>query len=61
VLKEAFWARPQPDDAEFDFVLVARVGIGKVIEQRGLDGAIECVDEVMGRKATEAKDPDRST
>jgi len=61
VLKEAFWVKPDPGAAEFDFVLVARVGIGKVIEERGLEGAIECVDEVLGRSVPEAKDPDRST
>ena len=40
VLKEAFWAKPDPRAAEFDFVLVARAGIGRVIDERGLEGAI---------------------
>ncbi len=47
VLKEAFWMRVDRETAEQDFVLVARPGVGEVIAQRGLDGAIECVDEVL--------------
>jgi ribonuclease P protein component len=61
VLKEAFWAKADPSAAEFDFVLVARTGIGKVIEERGLEGAIECVDEVSGRRPPPAEDAGRST
>lgn len=53
VLKEAFWSKPDPSLAEFDFVLVARPAVGAVIEERGLSGAIECVDEVAGRSAGE--------
>lgn len=51
VLKEAFWAYPDPDAGSSDYVLVARPGIGKVIEERGLEGAVECVNEVTGRSA----------
>jgi ribonuclease P protein component len=50
VLKEAFWAKDDPSEGAFDYVLVARPGVGKVIEERGLAGAIECVDEVTGRQ-----------
>lgn len=48
VLKEAFWATVDRDSAGHDFVLVARASIGKVIDERGLEGAIECVTELTG-------------
>ncbi|MCC6755339.1 MAG: ribonuclease P protein component [Solirubrobacterales bacterium] len=47
VLKEAFWSKVSPDTAEEDFVLVARPGIGEVIEKEGLTGAADCVEEVL--------------
>ncbi|MBK8294021.1 MAG: ribonuclease P protein component [Solirubrobacterales bacterium] len=47
VLKEAFWTRVDRATAEHDFVLVARPSVGEVIEERGLEGALECVDEVL--------------
>ena len=56
VLKEAFWTRVDKDTAEHDFVLVARPSVGEVIDERGLDGALECVDEVLelsrGKRST---------
>jgi ribonuclease P protein component len=57
ILKEAFWAHPDPDAGASDYVLVARSGIGKVIDERGLEGAIECVDEVTGRTSGSPGDP----
>jgi len=48
VLKEAFWTRVDRETAEHDFVLVARPSVGEVIEEKGLEGALECVDEVLG-------------
>lgn len=47
VLKEAFWAQVDPESADQDFVLVARTGVGDVIEKDGLSGAEECVAEVL--------------
>ena len=47
VLKEAFWMRVDRETAQHDFVLVARPSVGEVIEERGLDGALDCVDEVL--------------
>lgn len=56
VLKEAFWTRIDPDEADHDFVLIARPSVGEVIDERGLDGALECVDEVLemtrGKRST---------
>jgi ribonuclease P protein component len=56
VLKEAFWMKVDRDQAEQDFVLVARPSVGEVIEERGLDGAVECVEEVIeltrGKRST---------
>jgi ribonuclease P protein component len=46
VLKEAFWSTVDRDSAGHDFVLVARASIGQVVEDRGLEGAIECVREL---------------
>lgn len=65
VLKEAFWdnfAAETPGDV----VLVARPGIEKVIDERGLDGAVEAMSEVLGAgdaPGPESGDPDdrRST
>ena len=47
VLKEAFWAQVDPESVDQDFVLVARPGIGEVIEKDGLSGAETCVREVL--------------
>ncbi len=47
VLKEAFWAQVDPENSVQDFVLVARQGVGEVIEREGLSGAEECVREVL--------------
>lgn len=47
VLKEAFWSKVDPGTLEQDFVLVARPGIGEVIEKDGLSGAERCVAEVL--------------
>jgi len=47
VLKEAFWANVDPETVDQDFVLVARTGIGEVIEKDGLAGAEGCVAEVL--------------
>jgi len=47
VLKEAFWAQVDPESADQDFVLVARSGIGEVIEKDGMAGAEVCVREVL--------------
>jgi len=56
VLKEAFWSKVDPETCDQDFVLVARPSIGEVIEQRGLEGARDCVDEVLlldkGKRST---------
>jgi ribonuclease P protein component len=64
VLKEAFWSGADPEAGACDYVLVARPGIAKIIEDRGLEGAIECVDEVTGRDKSEESarsDGERST
>jgi ribonuclease P protein component len=62
VLKEAFWARVDREAADFDFVLVARSAVGQVIEDRGLEGAAECVDEVVGKEVPPSStDAERST
>ena len=50
VLKEAFWAQVDAEKSDQDFVLVARPGIGEVIEKDGLAGAEECVREVLSRE-----------
>jgi ribonuclease P protein component len=50
VLKEAFWGRVDRESSDKDFVLVARTALGPLIEERGLEGAIECVAEVSGEK-----------
>jgi len=47
VLKEAFWSQVDPSSVDQDFVLVARSGIGEVIENDGLSGAESCVAEVL--------------
>lgn len=47
VLKEAFWDQVDPESVDQDFVLVARVGIGEIIEKDGLAGAEICVKEVL--------------
>ena len=48
VLKEAFWSSVDREDANQDFVLVARPSVGQVIEDRGLEGAVQCVEELTG-------------
>ena len=52
VLKEAFWEKVDRDAADQDFVLVARPAVGPVIDERGLEGAIECVAEVAGEQSS---------
>jgi ribonuclease P protein component len=52
VLREAFWDLVDQDSADQDFVLVARPAISQLIEDRGLEGAIECVGEVAGSKGS---------
>jgi ribonuclease P protein component len=52
VLKEAFWQEVDRDSADQDFVLVARAAVGPVIEERGLEGAVECVAEVTSERVT---------
>ncbi len=50
VLREAFWdsfAAEVPGDV----VIVARPGIEKVIEERGLEGAVEALGEVVGSES----------
>ena len=47
VLKEAFWAEVDPESVDQDFVLVARNAVGETIEKDGLEGARECVREVL--------------
>lgn len=47
VLKEAFWSQVDRDEADQDFVLVARPGVGDVIDTDGLAGAEACVKEVL--------------
>ncbi len=59
VLKEAFWSSVDRESADQDFVLVARTSVGRVIEDRGLEGAIECVRELTG--TTGPDDDERST
>jgi ribonuclease P protein component len=59
VLKEAFWATVDREAVDQDFVLVARTSVGKAIEERGLAGAIECVEEVTG--GVETSSSERST
>ena len=54
VLKEAFWSQVDPEIVDQDFVLVARPGIGEVIEKEGLAGAEVCVKEVL-QKGSEGK------
>lgn len=59
VLKEAFWETVDRESSDQDFVLVARAAVGPLIEERGLEGAIECVAEVVGEQAP--GEVDRST
>ena len=47
VLKEAFWSQVDKDTLEEDIVIVARPGVGEVIETEGLAGAERCVREVL--------------
>ena len=47
VLKEAFWSQVDRDTLEQDIVIVARPGVGEVIEAEGLAGAERCVREVL--------------
>jgi ribonuclease P protein component len=50
LLKEAFWAKVDRGESVEDFVLVARPALGPLVEERGLEGALECVAEVIGEK-----------
>lgn len=59
VLKEAFWSRVDPEECEQDFVLVARPSVGEIIEERGLEGAQSCIDEVLSM--SKGKGEKRST
>jgi len=59
VLKEAFWEKVDRDSADQDFVLVARAAVGPLIEERGLEGAMECVAEVAG--VQQSGETERST
>jgi len=52
VLKEAFWKRVDRESADQDFVLVARTAVGPLIDERGLEGAMECVEEVTGERVS---------
>lgn len=60
VLKEAFWSQVDRAEADQDFVLVARQGVGEVIDSDGLAGAEACVREVLG-KTVEGDGEERST
>lgn len=55
VLKEAFWSQVDPESVDQDFVLVARTGIGEVIEKDGLSGAERCVSEVLAMGSKEKR------
>jgi ribonuclease P protein component len=59
VLKEAFW-QSFADRVPGDVVIVARPGIEKVIEENGIDGAIEALNELIGDGSgqREGVDPD---
>lgn len=59
LLKEAFWTKVERSRSEEDFVLVARTALGPLVEERGLDGVLECVAEVIGEKPNE--EAERST
>lgn len=52
VLREAFWGR-FAESVDGDVVIVARPGIEKVVEDRGLEGAIEAMEEVLRPVAEE--------
>lgn len=58
VLKEAFWAEVDAESADHDFVLVARPPVGPVIEADGLEGARNCVAELL---RSDEKQSGRST
>lgn len=61
VLKEAFWSR-FAETVPGDVVIVARPGIEKAIEERGLDGAIEAMEEVLAPQGDpDSPDEGRST
>ena len=55
VLKEAFWATVEGESAGEDLVRVARASIGPVIEDRGFEGAVECVKELVGGETGEGE------
>ena len=59
VLKEAFWNQVDRESLEQDIVIVARPGVGEVIESEGLDGAERCVREVLALES--GKGAKRST
>jgi ribonuclease P protein component len=50
VLREAFWDSFAAD-VPGDVVIVARPGIEKVIDERGLEGAVEALREVVGSES----------
>ena len=54
VLREAFWSGFS-ERVSGDVVIVARPGIEKVIEERGLDGALEAMEEVLAPENEEGK------
>lgn len=68
VLREAFWSG-FADRVQGDVVIVARPGIEKVIESRGVEGASEAMEEVLapeqaeqqGGPAAESSEENRST
>jgi ribonuclease P protein component len=57
VLKEAFWKVFPPEGGREDFVLVARPGVERLIEDEGLAGVEAAVAEVAG----DGNSGDRST
>lgn len=60
VLREAFWDSFAADVAG-DVVIVARPGIEKVIEERGLDGAVDAMAEVLRPKGESKGDSGEGT
>jgi ribonuclease P protein component len=60
VLKEAFWKVFPADDGQEDFVLVARPGVERLIEDEGLAGAEAAVAEVAEASGS-GQGEDRST
>ncbi len=46
-LREAFWSIDDTAIDAYDFVIVARSGIGALIDDQGTDGVRECIKEVL--------------